>query len=126
METPRHRIDVTVEVRYLEEDSVPERRQFVFSYTITMRNTGVEAAQLLSRHWVITDAQGKVQEVRGIGVIGEQPHLKPGEAFRYTSGVILETPVGSMEGSYRMLGDDGFEFDAAIPPFMLSLPHTLH
>lgn len=126
METPRHRIDVTVEVRYLEEDSVPERRQFIFSYTITMRNTGVEAAQLLSRHWVITDAQGKVQEVRGIGVIGEQPHLKPGEAFRYTSGVILETPVGSMEGSYRMLGDDGLEFDAAIPPFMLSLPHTLH
>jgi ApaG protein len=83
-------------------------------------------AQLLTRHWIITDANNKVQEVKGEGVVGEQPHLKPGEQFRYTSGTMLETPVGSMKGSYQMIADDGVEFDAEIPVFTLSIPRTLH
>jgi ApaG protein len=121
-----YHIQVDVETHYLDDQSAPEQDRYVFAYTITMRNTGTVPARLLSRHWIITDANGKEQEVRGEGVVGEQPHLKPGEGFQYTSGTMLETPVGSMRGSYQMIADDGKDFDAEIPPFTLSLPHTLH
>ena len=119
-------IKVDVETRYIEEQSLPEQGRYVFAYTITIENRGKVPAQLLRRHWVITDANNRVQEVKGEGVIGEQPHLKPGENFRYTSGTMLETPVGSMRGSYQMIADDGVEFDADIPPFSLSIPRILH
>ncbi|UCE90252.1 MAG: Co2+/Mg2+ efflux protein ApaG [Pseudomonadota bacterium] len=121
-----YNIEVDVETDYVPEQSDPDGERFVFSYTITIRNTGSVSAQLLTRHWVITDAEGKVQEVRGEGVVGEQPHLSPGEGFRYTSGTIIATPVGSMQGSYQMVADDGVEFEADIPPFTLSMPNTLH
>jgi ApaG protein len=120
-----HNIRVDVETSYLEEQSDPKERRFVFSYTITIRNEGSVPAKLLARHWVITDANGKVQEVRGDGVVGEQPHLKPGQGFRYSSGAVIETPVGAMQGSYHMLGDDGERFDAAIAPFRLAKPGIL-
>jgi ApaG protein len=123
---PVYHIQVDVETQYLDDQSAPEQNRFVFAYTITIRNTGTVPARLLSRHWIITDANGKEQEVRGEGVVGEQPHLKPGEGFQYTSGTMLETPVGSMRGTYQMIADDGKDFDAEIPPFTLSLPHTLH
>ena len=98
----------------------------MFAYTITIRNHGTVPAKLLTRHWVITDANGKVQEVRGEGVVGEQPHLMPGQGFRYSSGAMLETPVGSMQGTYQMLADDGVHFDAPIAPFTLAIPGTMH
>jgi ApaG protein len=126
MATDSYDIKVDVETRYIEEQSLPEQERYVFAYTITIENCGKVPAQLLRRHWVITDANNRVQEVKGEGVIGEQPHLKPGENFRYTSGTMLETPVGSMQGSYQMIADDGVEFDAEIPPFSLSIPRTLH
>lgn len=119
-------IKVDVETRYIEEQSLPEQGRYVFAYTITIENCGNVPAQLLRRHWVITDSNNRVQEVKGEGVIGEQPHLKPGEHFRYTSGTMLETPVGSMKGSYLMIADDGVEFDADVPPFSLSIPRILH
>lgn len=120
--------NVEVEVRsdYIEEQSIPEENRFVFSYTVTIRNQGSEAAKLLTRHWYITNADNDVQEVFGEGVVGEQPYLKPGEAFEYTSGTIIETPVGSMHGSYQMIADDGTRFDAEIQPFSLSVPHALN
>lgn len=117
---------VDVESTYVVEQSDPDEHRFVFSYTITIRNEGKVPAKLLARHWVITDADGKVQEVQGDGVVGEQPHLKPGDGFRYTSGAILETPVGSMYGTYQMVADDGNEFIADIQPFTLSMPNTIH
>jgi ApaG protein len=120
-----HKIRVEVETNYLEDQSDPKQHRFVFSYTITIRNEGRVPAKLLARHWVITDANGKVQEVRGDGVVGEQPHLKPGQGFRYSSGTVIETPVGSMQGSYQMMGDDGERFDAPIPPFRLAIPGVL-
>ena len=123
---PNHRISVDVSTNFLDEQSEPELDRYVFSYTITIANQGDVAASLLSRHWIITDANGKVQEVRGDGVVGEQPHLNPGERFRYSSGTVLETPVGSMEGSYQMLADDGVRFDAPIAPFTLAVPGLLH
>ncbi len=125
-EEAQHMITVDVDARYLEDQSAPEEQRYVFAYTITIRNRGEVPARLLTRHWVITDANGKVQEVRGEGVVGEQPHLKPGQGFRYTSGAVLETPVGAMQGSYQMLADDGVRFDAAIPPFTLAIPGTIH
>jgi ApaG protein len=121
-----HRITIDVDTQYLEDQSDPAERRFVFAYTITIRNRGAMPAKLLTRHWIITDANGKVQEVRGEGVVGEQPHLKPGQGFRYTSGAVLETPVGSMHGSYQMLADDGVRFDAKIPAFTLAIPGTIH
>lgn len=121
-----HRIAIDVETQYLGRESRPDDQRYVFAYTITLHNTGDRAAQLLRRHWVITDANGRVQEVEGEGVVGEQPYLRPGERYQYTSGVVLETPVGAMEGEYRMRGADEAEFDAPIPPFTLSLPHALH
>ena len=123
---PQHRISVDVDARYLEEQSNPEDSRFVFAYTITVRNDGAVAARLMTRHWIITDANGKVQEVRGEGVVGEQPYLKPGQGFRYTSGAVLETPVGAMQGSYQMVADDGVRFDAPIRPFTLAMPGQLH
>ncbi len=117
---------VEVETNYVEEQSDPAVNRYVFSYTITIRNEGQVPAKLLTRHWVITDAEGKVQEVQGDGVVGEQPYLKPGDGFRYTSGAILETPVGSMHGTYQMIADDGVEFIADILPFTLSMPNTIH
>jgi len=122
----RYNTQVDVETDYVEEQSNPEENRFVFSYTITIRNEGQVPAKLLARHWIITDADGKVQEVQGDGVVGEQPHLKPGDGFRYTSGAILETPVGSMYGTYQMIADDGREFIANIHPFTLSMPNTIH
>ena len=122
----RHRIRVEVETSYLDEQSDPHEHRYVFAYTITIRNDGPTPARLLTRHWVITDANGKVQEVRGDGVVGEQPHLKPGQGFRYSSGAVIETPVGAMQGSYQMVTDDGFAFDAPIPPFRLAIPGVLH
>ena len=119
-------IQVDVQTRYIEEQSNPEQDYYVFAYTITIRNEGKQPAKLLTRHWIINDANGNVQEVHGEGVVGEQPYLKPGESFRYTSGTVIETPVGSMEGSYQMLAEDGTPFDAKIPAFTLSLPNKLH
>jgi ApaG protein len=120
------RIRVEVETSYLPDQSDPGGRRYVFAYTITIRNEGDAAAKLLRRHWLITDADGKVQEVHGDGVVGEQPHLKPGQGFRYSSGAIIETPVGSMQGSYSMLSEDGAAFDAPIAPFRLAMPGILH
>jgi len=119
-------IQVRVETDYLDNQSDPAANRYVFSYTITIENEGREAVQLLNRHWLITDADGKVEEVKGRGVVGEQPHLKPGERFRYTSGTVIATPVGYMQGSYEMVGDDGTRFDAEIPPFSLAMPNKLH
>ncbi len=119
-------IEIAVETSFVDEQSEPDEDRYVFAYTITIRNVGTVAARLLTRHWIITDANGHVQEVRGEGVVGEQPHLQPGEGFRYTSAAMIETPVGSMHGSYQMVADDGFHFEAEIPAFSLSIPHTLH
>lgn len=119
-------IDVNVETHYIAEQSSPDEDRYIFSYTITLNNTGKVAAKLLTRHWLINDANGNVQEVHGEGVVGEQPYLRPGDSFQYTSGTVIETPVGSMEGSYQMLTDNGKTFDARIPAFTLSLPNALH
>jgi ApaG protein len=119
-------IRVDVETRYIEDQSNPEQNYYVFAYTITIRNKGQQSAKLLTRHWVITDSNEKIQEVRGDGVVGEQPLLKPGEQFVYTSGTMLETAVGTMKGSYQMLADDGSQFDAIIDEFVLSTPRVLH
>ena len=124
--TASNRIRVDVATSYVEDQSSPGEGRYVFSYTITIRNEGDKAARLMARHWLITDANGKVQEVVGEGVVGEQPHLQPGQGFRYSSGAILETPVGSMQGRYRMLADDGEQFDAPIAPFRLAMPGVLH
>jgi ApaG protein len=126
MEERQHRIRVDVETAYIEDQSDPGERRYVFSYTITIRNEGRTAARLMTRHWVITDANGKVQEVRGDGVVGEQPYLKPGQGFRYSSGAVIETPVGVMQGSYQMVAEDGEKFDAPISPFRLAMPGVLH
>ncbi|MDC8011484.1 Co2+/Mg2+ efflux protein ApaG [Tahibacter soli] len=119
-------IEVQVAARFLDEQSRPADNRYVFAYTIKIRNLGEITAQLLSRHWIITDGNGKVQEVTGDGVVGEQPRMRPGEDYEYTSGAVLETSVGTMRGSYRMVAEDGTEFDAAIPQFTLSIPRTLH
>ncbi|HVJ62890.1 MAG TPA: Co2+/Mg2+ efflux protein ApaG [Tahibacter sp.] len=121
-----YEIAVSVATRFLDEQSRPADNRYVFAYTITIRNLGEITAQLLSRHWVITDGNGKVQEVTGDGVVGEQPRMRPGEDFEYTSGAVLETSVGTMRGSYTMVAEDGTMFDADIPQFTLSIPRTLH
>ncbi|MDH3639072.1 MAG: Co2+/Mg2+ efflux protein ApaG [Gammaproteobacteria bacterium] len=122
----KYRIDVKVKTAFVEAQSDPLADRYVFAYTITITNVGTVAAQLVTRHWIITDANDKVQEVQGEGVVGEQPHLVPGTSFQYTSGAVLETPVGTMGGSYQMIAEDGTEFDAEIPGFTLSVPRTLH
>lgn len=119
-------IQVNVDTTYIASSSEPEAARYVFAYSITIKNVGNIEAQLLSRHWVITDANGKVQEVHGEGVVGEKPHLEPGESFQYTSGAVIETSVGAMQGSYHMLDSDGEKFTTTIPPFSLSTPRTLH
>lgn len=122
----KYEISVEANAQYLEDESAPDEDRYVFAYHITVRNTGNVSAKLVSRHWIITDADGDVQEVRGLGVVGEQPELAPGEAFEYTSGCALSTPVGTMQGSYQMHAADGTRFDASIPPFTLSIPRILH
>ena len=119
-------IGIQVVTDYIREQSEPAAGRYVFAYTITISNIGHVPARLVSRHWIITDANGKVQEVSGDGVVGEQPHLNPGEEFRYSSGTVLETPVGAMQGLYRMEADNGVNFDAPIPPFTLAVPGVLH
>lgn len=122
----KYRIDITARVNYLAEQSDEAGGRFVFAYTIQLTNTGQVAVQLISRHWIITESTNQVQEVRGQGVVGEQPTLLPGQSFEYSSGTVLSTQVGTMKGSYRMLASDGTEFDAAIPQFVLSVPRVLH
>lgn len=119
-------IDVKVKAIYIEEQSDPEAERYVFAYTVTIQNNGTNTAKLLSRHWIITDADNNTQEVRGDGVVGEQPQIKPGEGFEYTSGTVLDTPVGSMRGSYQMHSEHGEHFDAEIPMFTLSVPMILN
>ena len=126
MSDSRYQVDVSVATRYLPEQSSPEQNRFAFAYTVTIHNNGAVAAKLLSRHWIITDGDGRVQEVRGAGVVGQQPHLQPGENHVYSSGTVMATKVGNMQGSYQMLADDGKRFDAVIAPFRLAMPGALH
>ena len=126
MSTTDYQFGISVDTCFLDDQSVPEESRFVFAYTIHIRNEGKVPARLLGRHWLITDGNGKVQEVVGEGVVGEQPWLRPGERFEYTSGAVLETDIGTMRGSYDMLADDGTRFAAPIPAFTLSIPRTLH
>lgn len=125
-ETEKYRIQVEAAAEFIPAQSDPDDERHVFAYHITITNTGSLAAQLLSRHWIITDGSGDRQEVRGEGVVGEQPRLAPGEQFRYTSGSVLKTPVGTMHGSYQMVAEDGTRFDAPIPAFTLAMPRVLH
>ena len=122
----KYAVSVSTETRYVADQSNEAKDRFVFTYTVTIHNSGTIPAQLISRHWVITDARNQVQEVRGLGVVGAQPLLKPGENFEYTSGTALATPMGTMRGSYQMVAEDGTQFDAAIPEFTLSVPRVLH
>ncbi|WP_277373726.1 Co2+/Mg2+ efflux protein ApaG [Pseudomonas sp. AA-38] len=126
MSDPRYQIDVSVTTEYLAAQSQPEQNRYAFSYTITIVNQGELAAQLLSRHWIITDGDGRVQEVRGAGVVGQQPHIEPGASHTYSSGTVMTTQVGTMQGSYQMLAEDGKRFDAPIAPFRLAVPGALH
>jgi len=126
MDKFKYEVEIEVATKYVDDQSEPDVDRYVFAYTITIENIGDVAARLLRRHWVITDANGKVQEVTGDGVVGEQPHLNPGESFCYSSGAVLETPVGSMQGSYHMEADNGTSFEAPIPPFTLAVPGVLH
>ena len=125
-EGKKYQISINVNTEYLAEQSDPSADRYVFAYTITIANTGTVAAQLISRHWIITDAENVTQEVKGLGVVGEQPLLRPGESFEYTSGTAMATPVGTMSGSYQMVAEDGNKFDAEIPVFTLSMPRVLH
>lgn len=122
----KNKIIVEAAPQYIESQSSPNEGRYVFAYTITITNAGIIPAKLLSRHWLITDSNGKIQEVKGEGVIGEQPYLKPGESFRYSSGAMIETPVGVMQGKYLLISDSGENFKASIPKFTLSIPRTLH
>jgi len=122
----RYDVAVSAKTRYLPEESDEAAGRYAFAYTITIRNVGTVTAQLISRHWIITDAQGLVQEVRGLGVVGAQPVLAPGERHEYTSGAAIATPVGTMRGSYQMVAEDGTRFEAPIPEFTLSVPRVLH
>ncbi|AVP96599.1 Co2+/Mg2+ efflux protein ApaG [Ahniella affigens] len=126
MNSPSPSIQIDVNTRFLPDQSTPEQNRYAFAYTITITNKGRAPAQLVSRHWLITHGNGKIDEVRGPGVVGETPRLMPGEAFEYTSGAILEAPVGTMEGSYQMVTDEGDQFDAPIKRFVLSMPRVLH
>lgn len=125
-ESRKYEIGVAVAAQYMPEQSRPEEGRHFFIYTVTVTNLGSVPAQLMARHWIITDANGKVEEVRGLGVVGHQPLLKPGESFEYTSGCPLATPVGTMQGSYQMVAEDGTRFGAPISEFVLSMPRTLH
>ncbi|HRQ06025.1 MAG TPA: Co2+/Mg2+ efflux protein ApaG [Nitrosomonas halophila] len=122
----KYNIEVKVRTVYLPDQSDPGAERHVFAYTITINNTGSVASQLVSRHWIITSGDGSVHEVRGLGVVGEQPFLKPGESFEYTSGTAISSPAGSMKGSYQMVAEDGCHFSVEIPEFILSVPRVLH
>ena len=122
----KYRIEVEPVAQFIPEQSDPEVNRYLFAYTVTIRNVGEVPAQLVSRHWIITDAHNEVQEVRGLGVVGKQPFLKPGESFQYSSGSSLSTPVGTMKGTYQMVAEDGTHFDADIPEFTLAMPRVLH
>lgn len=124
--TNNQKISVDVKTSYIDSQSSEHESRFVFSYTIKITNTGSIGAKLLTRHWLVTDANGKIQEVHGEGVVGEQPYLQPGQTYEYTSGTILETSIGTMGGSYQMIDDKGQPFDAPINEFVLSIPRTLH
>lgn len=126
MSDPRYQIDVSIVTRYLAEQSQPQQNRFAFAYDVTIANNGSLSAQLLSRHWLITDGNGQVQEVRGAGVIGEQPLIEPGDSHSYSSGTLMATQVGTMQGSYQMIANDGQRFDAPIAPFRLAVPGALH
>ncbi len=121
-----YEISVSVATQYLKDQSDPEQNNFVFAYTITIKNTGTVAAQVISRHWIITDSTNHIEEVKGLGVVGHQPFLAPGQSFEYTSGSSLRTPQGSMKGTYFCVAEDAHRFEAEIPEFVLSLPRTLH
>ncbi|MDP1757452.1 MAG: Co2+/Mg2+ efflux protein ApaG [Pseudohongiella sp.] len=125
-EGKKYHISINVNTAYLADQSDPASDRYVFAYTITIANTGTVSAQLISRHWIITDAENVTQEVKGLGVVGEQPLLQPGESFEYTSGTAMATPVGTMHGSYQMVAEDGIKFEAEIPKFTLSMPRVLH
>ena len=122
----KYDVKVSARTAFVPEQSDVSSGRYVFAYTITIQNTGTVTAQLISRHWIITDSNNQVQEVKGMGVIGEQPRLKPNESFEYTSGTAIATPVGTMRGSYQMVAEDGTKFDATIPEFTLSMPRVLH
>ncbi len=122
----KHQISIASRVTFIPDQSDAGKGRYVFAYTMTITNTGTLSAQLVSRHWIITDADNQVQEVKGEGVVGEQPLLRPNESFEYTSAAAIATPVGTMRGSYRMVAEDGVHFDAPIPEFTLSMPHVLH
>ncbi|MFJ4498159.1 Co2+/Mg2+ efflux protein ApaG [Pseudomonas atacamensis] len=126
MSDSRYQVDVSVVTHYLPDQSQPEHDRFAFAYTITVQNNGKLAAKLLSRHWVITDGDGHVEEVRGEGVVGQKPLIAAGESHTYTSGTVMTTKVGTMQGTYQMLSDDGKRFDATIKPFRLAVPGALH
>ena len=126
MSSNDYQFDINVDTRFLDDQSAPEEDRYVFAYTIHIRNQGKVPARLLGRHWLITDGNGKEHEVVGEGVVGEQPWLRPGEGFEYTSGAVLETDIGTMRGSSDILADDGTRFAAPIPAFTLSIPRTLH
>ena len=119
-------LKISIETEFVSQESDPDQERFVFSYTVTIENHGQQSAQLLNRHWVITDGSGEVQEVRGAGVVGKQPHIPPAQGFRYTSGCVLETPVGSMRGAYEFQAVDGSLFEVEIPLFSLTAPGALH
>ena len=121
-----YKVEVSVRTEYLEDQSLPSEGKYFFSYTVTIKNVGKIPAKLISRHWVITDANERIEEVRGLGVVGEQPRLKTNESFEYTSGTIINTPVGTMYGTYQMVADNGYEFDAEIPMFSLNIPKVLN
>ena len=125
-ESEKYRIKVEAVAEFVPGQSDPDEDRYVFAYHITLTNTGEVAAQLISRHWIITDGAGRTQEVRGLGVIGEQPMLAPGQQFSYSSGSVLETPVGTMQGSYQMASEDGQRFEVEIPAFVLAMPRVLH
>jgi ApaG protein len=126
MNDEKYQITIAPKATYIADQSNAQIERYAFAYTITITNTGSIAARLVSRHWIITDANNQVQEVKGEGVVGAHPHLKPGQSFEYTSGSILATPVGTMRGSYQMVAEDGTNFDAPIPEFTLSVPRVLH
>ncbi|RDX36607.1 Co2+/Mg2+ efflux protein ApaG [Kangiella sp. HD9-110m-PIT-SAG07] len=122
----QYQFQISVNTQFVEEQSEPDNERYVFAYTITIENTGDLGAKLDSRHWVITDANGEVTEVQGQGVIGEQPYIEPGKSYQYSSGAVIPTPIGTMEGDYKMIGQNGAEFDAPIPVFSLAAPGVLH
>ncbi len=125
-DTDKYRIEIQPMPQFIPDQSDPENDRYVFAYTITITNRGSVPAQLVSRHWIITDGNNEIQEVRGLGVVGKQPLLQPGESFRYTSGSSMTTPIGTMKGTYQMVAEDGTHFDAEIPEFVLAIPRALH